>query len=59
MRGFSALQIGLAVFSTGLFQVCAIPFYTLLARRVDLRWLMMFGLGLLRRQHVELHADHP
>jgi DHA2 family multidrug resistance protein len=45
VRGFSALQIGLAVFSTGIFQVCAIPFYTFLARRVDLRWLMMFGLG--------------
>jgi len=45
VRGFSALQIGLAVFSTGLFQVCAIPIYTFLARRVDLRWLMMFGFG--------------
>jgi len=43
VRGFSALQIGLAVFSTGLFQVSAIPIYTLLAKRVDLRWLMMFG----------------
>ena len=45
VRGFSALQIGEAVFSTGVFQVCAIPFYTLLARRIDLRWLMMFGLS--------------
>jgi len=45
VRGFSALEIGLAVFSTGLFQVCAIPVYTLFARRVDLRWLMMFGLA--------------
>ncbi|MBV8591563.1 MAG: DHA2 family efflux MFS transporter permease subunit, partial [Acetobacteraceae bacterium] len=44
-RGFSALQIGLAVFSTGIFQVCAIPFYTVLARRIDLRWLMMAGLA--------------
>jgi DHA2 family multidrug resistance protein len=43
VRGFSALQIGLAVFSTGLFQVCAIPLYTLLAKRIDLRWLMVFG----------------
>jgi DHA2 family multidrug resistance protein len=41
VRGFSALEIGEAVFSTGIFQVCAIPFYTLLARKVDLRWLMM------------------
>jgi DHA2 family multidrug resistance protein len=45
VRGFSALQIGLAVFSTGLFQVCAIPIYAFLARRIDLRWLMMFGFG--------------
>jgi DHA2 family multidrug resistance protein len=46
VRGFSALQIGLAVFSTGVFQVMAIPVYAILAKRVDLRWLMMFGLGL-------------
>lgn len=46
VRGFSALQIGLAVFSTGVFQVMAIPVYAVLARRIDLRWLMMFGLGL-------------
>jgi MFS transporter, DHA2 family, multidrug resistance protein len=45
VRGFSALQVGEAVFSTGLFQVCAIPFYTVLARHIDLRWLMMFGLS--------------
>ncbi len=46
VRGFSALEIGLAVFSTGLFQVSAIPFYTYFARRIDLRWLLAFGLGL-------------
>src|SRR6185369_5405432 len=40
VRGFSALEIGCAVFSTGLFQVSAIPLYTYLAKRVDLRWLM-------------------
>ena len=45
VRGFSALQIGEAVFTTGVFQVCAIPFYSVLARRIDLRWLMMFGLA--------------
>jgi DHA2 family multidrug resistance protein len=27
------------------FQVCAIPFYAVLTRFVDLRWLMMFGLA--------------
>jgi DHA2 family multidrug resistance protein len=45
VRGFSALEIGIAVFSTGVFQVLSIPVYTFFARRIDLRWLMMFGLG--------------
>ena len=45
VRGFSALDIGLAIFSTGIFQILAIPVYTLFARRFDLRWLMMFGLA--------------
>ena len=45
VRGFSALEIGLAVFSTGLFQVMSIPFYSWLANRVDLRWLLMAGLS--------------
>ena len=45
VRGFSALQIGLAVFSTGVFQILAIPVYAFFANRVDLRWLMMFGLA--------------
>jgi MFS transporter, DHA2 family, multidrug resistance protein len=44
VRGFSALQIGLAIFSTGVFQVMSIPIYSYLANRVDLRWIMMFGL---------------
>jgi DHA2 family multidrug resistance protein len=45
VRGFSALQIGLAVFSTGIFQISAIPIYAFLARKIDLRWIMMFGLA--------------
>ncbi len=45
VRGFSALDIGLAVFSTGVFQILAIPFYAMVANRIDLRWVMMFGLG--------------
>jgi DHA2 family multidrug resistance protein len=45
VRGLSAYQIGLTIFTTGIFQICAIPLYTFLARRVDLRWLMMFGLA--------------
>lgn len=46
VRGYSALQTGLAIFSTGLFQVMSIPLYAFLANRVDLRWLLMFGLAL-------------
>ncbi|MGO4305857.1 DHA2 family efflux MFS transporter permease subunit [Cupriavidus sp. RAF12] len=46
VRGFSALQTGLAIFSTGLFQVMSIPIYAYFANRVDLRWLLMFGLAL-------------
>ena len=46
VRSFSALEIGEAVFTTGIFQVLAIPLYTTLARKgVDLRWLMMAGLA--------------
>ena len=46
VRGFSAEQIGLAVCSTGVFQLCSIPIYTFFARWTDLRWLLMCGLAL-------------
>ena len=46
VRGYSALDIGIAIFSTGVFQLLAIPVYGFLANRVDLRWIMMFGLAL-------------
>ncbi|WP_109127075.1 DHA2 family efflux MFS transporter permease subunit [Dyella sp. C11] len=46
VRGYSALQIGEAVFSTGVFQIMTIPLYTFLAKRYDLRWIMMAGLAL-------------
>ncbi|AKM33104.1 EmrB/QacA family drug resistance transporter [Pandoraea faecigallinarum] len=45
VRGFSAFEIGMAVFSTGIFQLLSIPLYTMLANRVDLRILMMAGIG--------------
>jgi len=44
VRELSAWQIGTTVLATGLFHVSAIPVYTVLARRIDLRWLMMAGL---------------
>eukprot|EP01132_Coremiostelium_polycephalum_P019477 gene19477-23156_t len=46
VRGYGSLDIGLAVFSTGVFQLLAIPVYALLANRFDLRWILMFGLSL-------------
>ncbi|AIF46140.1 DHA2 family efflux MFS transporter permease subunit [Dyella japonica] len=46
VRGYSALQIGEAIFSTGVFQILTIPIYTFLARRYDLRWIMMVGLAM-------------
>src|SRR5580704_14808921 len=44
VRGFSSSQIGIAMLSAGVFQLCTIPIYSMFANRVDLRWLLMFGL---------------
>ncbi len=59
VRGYGALDIGLAVFSTGVFQIMAIPLYAFLANRVDLRWIMMTGLGLFALSDVGFQPDHP
>ncbi|MCL2428293.1 MAG: DHA2 family efflux MFS transporter permease subunit [Alphaproteobacteria bacterium] len=45
VRGLITWQIGGAMLSAGLFQLAAIPLYGVLANRVDLRWLVMFGLS--------------
>jgi DHA2 family multidrug resistance protein len=45
VRGFSAWQTGLAVFSTGIASLAGVPVYIMLARKFDGRWLMMFGLA--------------
>jgi MFS transporter, DHA2 family, multidrug resistance protein len=46
VRGFSAWQTGLAIFSTGVASLIGVPIYVTLGRKgVDLRWLMMFGLA--------------
>ncbi len=45
LRGYSAWQIGLAIFSTGAAVLVGTGAYILLARHVDGRWLMMFGLA--------------
>jgi DHA2 family multidrug resistance protein len=45
VRGFAPWQIGVAILSAGVFQLCATPIYSIFANRVDLRWLLMFGLA--------------
>jgi MFS transporter, DHA2 family, multidrug resistance protein len=44
VRGYSAWQTGLAVFTTGIASMVGVPVYVALGRKVDLRWLMLFGL---------------
>ncbi len=45
VRGYSAWQTGVAVFSTGVATLVGTPVYILLARRIDSRWLMMGGMA--------------
>jgi DHA2 family multidrug resistance protein len=45
VRGFSAWQTGIAIFSTGAASLAGVPVYILLARKFDTRWLMMAGLA--------------
>ncbi len=45
VRGFSAWQTGTAIFSTGVASLIGVPVYVTLARKIDMRWLMMFGLA--------------
>jgi MFS transporter, DHA2 family, multidrug resistance protein len=46
VRGFSAWQTGVAIFSTGAASLIGTPVYVFLARKFDTRWLMMCGLAL-------------
>jgi DHA2 family multidrug resistance protein len=45
VRGFSAWQTGTAIFATGVASLIGTPVYIVLARKFDVRWLMMFGLA--------------
>jgi DHA2 family multidrug resistance protein len=45
VRGYSAWQTGVAIFSTGAASLIGVPLYILLAKRFDTRWLMMAGLA--------------
>ena len=44
VRGFSSLQIGIALLSVGVFQLLALGVYAAVARFVDMRLLLLFGL---------------
>ena len=45
VRGFSAIDIGLAVCTTGIFQILSVPLYSYLSKKINLQWLLMAGLG--------------
>ena len=45
VRGYSAWQTGIAVFSTGVASLIGTPVFIALSRRIDARWLMMGGLA--------------
>ncbi|HET6185179.1 MAG TPA: DHA2 family efflux MFS transporter permease subunit [Acetobacteraceae bacterium] len=60
VRGFSAWQTGVAVFSTGIAAVIGVPIYVALGRRVDLRWLMLAGFasfGLAMWSYTRITSD--
>src|SRR5437588_9862958 len=44
VRGFSAWQTVIAIFSTGAASLIGVPTYVFLARKFAIRWLMMLGL---------------
>ncbi|MFM0352422.1 DHA2 family efflux MFS transporter permease subunit [Paraburkholderia nemoris] len=46
VRGFDSLQIGVALLSVGCFQLVAMVAYSIVARFVDMRVLLVFGLVL-------------
>jgi DHA2 family multidrug resistance protein len=45
IRGYSAWQTGIAIFSTGAASLAGTPVFILLSRKVDPRRLMMFGMA--------------
>ncbi len=47
VRGYSAWQIGVAIASTGAASLIGVPVYIALARKFDMRWLMMPGMACL------------
>lgn len=46
VRGLSAMQTGVVLSATGLGSLLGVPCYIALAKHVDMRWLMAFGLSM-------------
>ncbi|MDE9619853.1 DHA2 family efflux MFS transporter permease subunit [Citrobacter portucalensis] len=45
VRGFSSMDIGVAVCTTGIFQILSVPLYLYFSKKINLQWLLMIGLG--------------
>ncbi len=45
IRGYSAWQTGLAIFSTGIASLVGTPVFIVMSKKIDPRWLMMFGMA--------------
>ncbi len=58
VRGFSALQIGLAVFSTGVFQIAIDPLVRVPGQKRRLALVADAGPGAVRVVDVEFHTHH-
>ena len=59
VRGFSAWQTGIAIFSTGVASLVGVPVYIVLAREVRHALADDVRAGLLRPGDVELQLHHP
>ena len=59
VRGFSAWQTGMAIFSTGVASLVGVPFYIALARKVRHALADDAGARFLRPRDVELQLHYP
>ena len=59
VRGFSAWQIGIAIFSTGVASLVGMPVYILLARKLRYPLADDVRPRVVRLGHVELQLHHP
>ena len=59
VRGFSAWQTGMAIFSTGVASLVGVPVYIVLARKIRHALADDVRARLLRSRDVELQLHHP